>query len=62
MTDLKQYKAKRNFKKSGEPEAKIKKSDGKKLIFVIHEHWATNHHFDLRLEMNGVLKSWAVPK
>jgi DNA ligase D-like protein (predicted 3'-phosphoesterase) len=33
-----------------------------KLKYVIHEHFAKNHHFDLRLEKNGVLKSWAIPK
>ena len=57
---LKKYKAKRNLKKSGEPEAKIKKSKGK--IFVIHRHEASHLHYDLRLEINKVLKSWAVPK
>jgi DNA ligase D-like protein (predicted 3'-phosphoesterase) len=58
---LKEYKEKRDLKKSGEPEEK-NISKNKKLIFTIHKHYATNLHWDLRLEMNGVLKSWAVPK
>ncbi len=58
---LKEYEKKRNLEESGEPKAAIKKSF-KKLIFVVHEHHASHLHWDLRLEMNGVLKSWAVPK
>ena len=58
---LKLYKQKRNMKKSGEPKAKLKK-EGKKLIYTIHKHSASHLHWDLRLEMNHVLKSWAVPK
>ncbi|MBS3085777.1 3'-phosphoesterase [Candidatus Pacearchaeota archaeon] len=58
------YKSKRNLKKSGEPIAIIKKEKigNKRIIFVIHNHYASHHHYDLRLEMSGVLKSWAVPK
>jgi len=61
MNNLSTYSKKRNLKSSKEPEPKIKKSS-KKLIFIIHEHHARNVHFDLRLEMNGILKSWAIPK
>ena len=57
---LKEYKIKRNLKKSGEPISKLKSS--KQKIFVVHEHHASHLHWDLRLEMNRVLKSWAVPK
>ena len=60
---LTQYKSKRNLTKTKEPSAKkIKKTERKKLIYMVHEHHATHLHWDLRLEMNGVLKSWAVPK
>ena len=59
---LLQYEKKRNLKKSGEPLPKIKKIFDKKLIYLIQEHHATHLHWDLRLEMDGVLKSWAVPK
>jgi DNA ligase D-like protein (predicted 3'-phosphoesterase) len=59
---LTKYKAKRNLKKSGEPKAIEKKSASKKLVYTIQEHHATRLHWDLRLEMNGTLKSWALPK
>lgn len=55
------YKKKRDFLKTSEPKGKVLKPR-KEPIFVVHEHWATHHHFDFRLEIEGVLKSWAVPK
>jgi len=58
---LKEYRAKRNFDETPEPEGKTKKSD-KGLIFVVQKHQARKLHWDLRLEHEGVLKSWAVPK
>jgi len=65
MTTLARYKAKRSFKKTPEPKprapAHTRKSHGS-LAFVIHRHEASHLHFDLRLEVDGVLKSWAVPK
>lgn len=62
MTDLKNYKKKRQLDKTPEPGSSEGKSSGDKPIFVIQEHDASTHHFDFRLEVDGVLKSWAVPK
>ncbi len=58
---LKDYNDKRRFDETTEPKGKTKKSDDK-LIFVIQRHAASRLHYDFRLEMEGVLKSWAVPK
>ena len=58
---LSEYKSKRNFKTSPEPRGKVEKPEDKPR-FVIQRHQATRLHYDLRLEADGVLKSWALPK
>lgn len=58
---LKQYQSRRKFAKTTEPKGRVAKSDAK-AIFVVQKHQARNLHYDFRLEMDGVLKSWAVPK
>jgi len=57
---LKEYQRKRSFHRTSEPKGEVKMSEGK--IYVVQKHAATHLHYDLRLEMDGVLKSWAVPK
>ncbi|MFL5241744.1 MAG: DNA ligase D [Gemmataceae bacterium] len=57
---LREYKAKRHFQRTPEPPAKIAAKGGKS--FVVQKHRARNLHYDFRLELDGVLKSWAVPK
>jgi bifunctional non-homologous end joining protein LigD len=58
---LREYKSKREFEKTPEPKPEAR-PEGEQLIFVVHKHAARNLHYDLRLELDGVLKSWAVPK
>jgi bifunctional non-homologous end joining protein LigD len=58
---LGKYHSKRKFTETSEPKGKVSKSGGA-LKFVIQKHDATRLHYDFRLELDGVLKSWAVPK
>ncbi|HEX9728927.1 MAG TPA: DNA ligase D [Gemmatimonadales bacterium] len=57
---LGRYRAKRSPGVTPEPAGALGQADGR--LFVMHQHAATNLHFDLRLQMEGVLRSWAVPK
>jgi bifunctional non-homologous end joining protein LigD len=57
---LEEYKRKRRFEETPEPPPKLEKKSGHR--YVVQKHAATRLHYDFRLEMEGVLKSWAVPK
>ena len=61
MTELEDYKRKRNFEESEEPRGEISKNQ-EDFHFAIQHHLARREHFDFRLEWKGVLLSWAVPK
>lgn len=60
--ELAEYRRKRDFSKTSEPEGGATTSGAKALRFVIQKHAASSLHFDLRLELDGAMKSWAVPK
>jgi DNA ligase D-like protein (predicted 3'-phosphoesterase) len=57
---LNEYQRKRDFKRTTEPKGNV--ATGERRIYVIQRQAASHLHFDLRLEMDGVLKSWAIPK
>jgi bifunctional non-homologous end joining protein LigD len=60
-TRLAEYRRKRDFSRSAEPRGGPRKA-ARKLAYVIQKHDASHLHYDLRLELDGVMKSWAVPK
>ncbi len=59
---LSTYNAKRDFAKTAEPAGKVQKGKGKARRFIVQKHDATRLHWDFRLEIDGVLKSWAVTR
>ena len=62
MSDLSEYKKKRDFRSTDEPKGKSPGKNSSKRIFTVQGHDASNMHYDFRLELDGALKSWAVPK
>jgi bifunctional non-homologous end joining protein LigD len=59
---LEEYRRKRDFTKSPEPPPKVPKKKSRELFFCVQKHLASHLHYDFRLEHNGVLLSWAIPK
>jgi DNA ligase D-like protein (predicted 3'-phosphoesterase) len=60
--DIQEYNRKRHFDVTEEPKGEVKKRKAKLPVFVIQKHDASRLHYDLRLEVEGVMASWAVPK
>lgn len=62
MSDsLKKYREKRNFAVTAEPAEGVLANEAARA-FVIQKHWASRLHYDLRLELDGAMKGWAMPK
>jgi bifunctional non-homologous end joining protein LigD len=59
---LKEYKRKRSFEVTPEPKGSVKRRKGGSLLYIVQKHQASHLHYDFRLEWNGVLLSWAIPK
>lgn len=61
---LARYRKKRDFDVTPEPAASAEtpSAEGERLVFVVQKHWSGRLHYDFRLELDGVLMSWAVPK